>query len=52
MLELHEQVELHSGRRRATSCHWLFVAAVLEECLEGIALSTVAAVPVLAVGNR
>ena len=52
MLELREQVELRSGRRRATSCHWLFVAAVLEECLEGIALSTVAAVPVLAVGNR
>ncbi len=52
MLELHEQVELHWGLRRATSCHWLSAVAVLEEYLEGIVLSTVAAVPVLAVGNR
>ena len=44
MLELHEQVEPHWGRRRATNCHWLFVAAVLEEHLEGIVLSTVAVV--------
>jgi hypothetical protein len=44
MLELHEQVALHWGRRRATNCHWLFAAAVLEEHLEGIVLSTVAVV--------
>jgi hypothetical protein len=44
MLELHERVELHWGRRRATNCHWLFAAAVLEEHLEGIVLSTVAVV--------
>jgi hypothetical protein len=52
MLELHEQVERHWDRRRATSCHWLFVAVVPEGCLVGTALSMVVVVPGLVAGSR